>query len=364
MQVLHYLMPLSSLSNYLEGEYNNMKTLSISVAAYNAEKFLSRCLNSFIIPEIINELEILIIDDGSTDSTRDIAEQYATKYPGVFRVVHKNNGGHGSTINTSTSIATGKYFKIVDADDWIKKDGLLELIKQLKASNADLVLNPYVTVVEDTKCEEIVYPFRVNKSIVNCEDIPIDVISDILSLSMHTITFKTELIRKSEYRITEKCFYVDSEYTSYYFRDVETVRYIPVVLYAYRIGAEEQSVSFKSMLKRKDEHLIVCKHIYEYYVKEGPVLNKANSDVIYRRLIDILNAEYKILLHISEKKIAYEEMKNMIDYFDKRSQKLLKNTMDDGCDLNYLYTRATRFLYRNHFRCFGIIHLLCKMKKY
>ncbi len=97
------------------------KLLTIVVPAYNVEKYIKNCLDSFIDLSVLRSLEILIVDDGSTDSTASLAHTYEQKYPYSFKVLSKENGGHGSTINYAIPRATGKYFKVVDGDDWLDK---------------------------------------------------------------------------------------------------------------------------------------------------------------------------------------------------------------------------------------------------
>ena len=125
------------------------KILTISVAAYNSEGWLTRCLDSFVIDEVMDKLEVIIVNDGSTDGTHDIASEYCSRYPDVFRLIDKKNSGHGSTINTSLKAATGKYYKLVDSDDWVEKAGLIKLVHALEKTDADLVLNPFYEVETD-----------------------------------------------------------------------------------------------------------------------------------------------------------------------------------------------------------------------
>ena len=108
------------------------KILTVSVAAYNVEAFLKKTLDSCIIPEIMDDLEVIIEDDGSTDGTAALAQSYVDQYPSCFRLIQKPNGGYGSTVNRSIVEATGKYFKLLDGDDWFDQEGLIELIGQLK----------------------------------------------------------------------------------------------------------------------------------------------------------------------------------------------------------------------------------------
>ncbi len=104
------------------------KLLTISIAAYNVEGYIRNTLDSLIVPEILDKLEVFIVDDGGNDNTLQIAREYESKYPETFHAVHKENGGYGSTVNYSIAHATGKYFKLLDGDDWYLSRNLKRLI--------------------------------------------------------------------------------------------------------------------------------------------------------------------------------------------------------------------------------------------
>ena len=106
-----------------KGIKNVEKILTITVPSYNVEKFLENTLDSFVDERVLDAIEVLVVDDGSKDRTAEIGKGYEAKYPGTFRVISKENGGHGSTINRGIKEARGKYFKVVDGDDWVDKDG-------------------------------------------------------------------------------------------------------------------------------------------------------------------------------------------------------------------------------------------------
>ena len=118
-----------------------MKHLSVAVPCYNVEKYLHKCLDSFSDDRLRQDLEVLIIDDGSTDSTAEIAREYVERYPDIFRLIQKENGGHGSAVNAGIANATGRYFRIVDGDDWVHTDNLIALIGLLKDTETDLVVD-------------------------------------------------------------------------------------------------------------------------------------------------------------------------------------------------------------------------------
>ena len=124
-----------------------MKHLTITVPCFNSEDYLERCLDSLVIGG--ENVEIIIVNDGSTDRTGDIAEQYARQYPGIVTVVHKENGGHGSGVNRGLALATGMYFKVVDSDDWLEEDAYRALLKKI-AGWCDAGFGPDLLVCDYT----------------------------------------------------------------------------------------------------------------------------------------------------------------------------------------------------------------------
>lgn len=221
-----------------------MKTLTISVAAYNVEKTLEKTLASFNNPKIYNDLEVLIVDDGSTDNTKDIAKKYEKLAPNTFRYIYKENGGHGSTINKGMELATGKYFKVVDGDDWVDTDSLVTFINYLKQQDSDLVLTNHVEVYPNySKKINLVDGMQPNKSYTWDDNI------DIKRVVLHTLTVKTSLLRKNNVHITEKCFYVDVEFVVWAAYVSHTITYFDLYLYMYRLGESNQSVAKTNMLK-------------------------------------------------------------------------------------------------------------------
>ncbi|MEI3553139.1 MAG: glycosyltransferase family A protein [Acutalibacteraceae bacterium] len=132
------------------------KTLSISIAAYNVEEFLKNTLDSLVAPEIMDDIEVLIIDDGSKDNTAAIGKEFEDKYPNSFKVISKPNGGYGSTINAAIDAATGQYFKTLDGDDWYDTENLVRFVKDLKNMSADLILTPFTMVYEGTGEKQVI----------------------------------------------------------------------------------------------------------------------------------------------------------------------------------------------------------------
>ena len=126
------------------------KILTISVAAYNVENYISNTLESLLVDDI-DDIEILVEDDGGIDNTANIVKEYEEKYPNVVKLIHKENGGYGSTINKSLEIATGKYFKQLDGDDWYDSNNFKKFLELLRNIDTDVVYTPYKEFYENKK---------------------------------------------------------------------------------------------------------------------------------------------------------------------------------------------------------------------
>ena len=106
-----------------------MKLLSIAIPCYNSQDYMENCIESLLVGG--EEVEILIVDDGSSDRTAEIADAYARKYPTIVKAIHQENGGHGEAVNAGIRNATGLYFKVVDSDDWVNKEAYVQILKTL-----------------------------------------------------------------------------------------------------------------------------------------------------------------------------------------------------------------------------------------
>ena len=119
------------------------KLLSVVIPTYNMQTFLCRCLDSITHNNVPDSLEIIVVNDGSTDNSLAIMQEYADKRPDIVNIINKPNGHYGSCINAALKIATGKYFRILDADDWFDTDGLIELLGELRKADADIAVSAY-----------------------------------------------------------------------------------------------------------------------------------------------------------------------------------------------------------------------------
>ncbi len=288
------------------------KILTISIAAYNVERFLDNTLKSLCVESIIDDIEVVIVNDGSSDDTPLIAKKYADKYPNSFILVNKENGGYGSTINSSLKIASGKYFKLLDGDDWFDSDNFSKFIKSLINVEADLIYTPFffVSDKDDTKKIE---NFSFPENEVVCS-------SEIYALSMHAMTVKTSLIKK-KITITEHCFYTDFEFALKCIELSYTLLYLNVPLYCYRVGLDGQSVSVKGYLKHIDDHEKMTKLSlsYVYGVKKFEKVKHQIENMVQRHmnLLILNNDKQRYLVFKNYLKINYSGMKNASGFYQR-----------------------------------------------
>ena len=239
------------------------KVLTITIPSYNVEKYLNQTLDSFIQEEILADIEVLIVDDGSKDRTPLIGKAYEEKYPGTFRVISKENGGHGSTINRGIQEARGRYFKVVDGDDWVNTGDFVKLVNSLKTCEADYVVTNYYEVNDKTgEKTPKDYKELAGKEIWKFEEA-----AAVTQLSMHSLVIKTEILKKNHIRLDEHCFYVDVEYILYPVPYVKNVEFLDLYVYMYRLAVTTQSVSLQGYQRHMQNHIDVILHLTEFFEK-------------------------------------------------------------------------------------------------
>ncbi|MDY3918009.1 MAG: glycosyltransferase family 2 protein [Candidatus Limivivens sp.] len=240
------------------------KILTVVVPTYNVEKYIEQCLNSFVVPDILVDLEVLIVNDGSRDRSVELAQKFADTYPGTFRMIHKENGGHGSTINRGIREASGRYFKVVDGDDWVDGEAFRKLIRFLKETDSDAVVTKYYWFHHQTGKMELEFkePFP---GVSYGKEYSFSEISQRFFMKMHALTLKTELLRGKIPPIDEQCYYVDMEYVLFPVPFIRTITFLDEVVYLYRIGLPGQSMNMKRMQKNAENYDRVLNRLLAYY---------------------------------------------------------------------------------------------------
>ena len=201
------------------------KILSIVIPAYNVEKYLEKCLASFEIQAILDRIEVLVINDGSKDHTAEIAQWYCEKYPETYFLYNKENGGHGSGINYGIRYATGKYFKVVDGDDWLNTEELEAFVKLLEETDTDIVAADFLCIQDETDAileEKHCTPCK--EQYGHIADLTKGEVMDVIK--MHALTIRTAILKQNPIQIDEHCYYVDCEYITYPIPFVRTVYFV------------------------------------------------------------------------------------------------------------------------------------------
>lgn len=309
-----------------------MKTLTIVVPAYNVEKYLKRCLDSVKLESVMSDIEVLIVNDGSKDSTPEIAREYERRYPQTYRLINKENGGHGSTINTGIQHATGKYFKVVDGDDWLNTDELQQYIEILKTHNEDVIATDFQCVQDETyNLLESWQATSVQEHYGKTVRIDSGAIKE--PIKLHSFTIKTKILQEHSITVDEHCFYVDSEFVFYPIKYVDTVYYHKAKVYMYRLGRDGQSMNMKSMQKNINQHLTVLKHLLEDYDSCKDNLHPAKRAYIERGISLVVEIQFKIYISMGLQKGTRKQCKEWDTELKRRHPEIYAATNRKSIDL-------------------------------
>lgn len=295
----------------------NNKILSISVAAYNLEKLISRNIESFIKSEVKDKLEIIVTDDESKDNTAEIVERYEKKYPGIIKLIKQKNAGPGSTVNSGIKNATGKYFKMIDGDDWVVTENLTEIVEFLEKTEVDMVITNYQIFSDKDKkvIEYCKYDLPEKEKLIfkdYCKN---------LNLAMHAVMFKTSIFQDNQI-VLDNCFYTDTEYVLFPTEYINTFSYINLDLYVYLVAQANQSVSVESMKRNIKMHEKVLNRLIELY-EDNKKKNMDKNVLIYIRN-RIKNVAINQLLTY----LTYDNEKERLDRI-KEFHKELKSKSND-----------------------------------
>lgn len=294
--------------------------LTVIVPSYNAQAYLGKNLTSLCEggQRMADRarVEILVINDGSSDRTGAIGEYYAGTYPGLVRVIHKENGGHGSGINCGVREAAGRWLKVVDADDWVDPEGFFHLLEALEKSEDDAVVSGFYWRYDNGSGDEETFEKKVEirepfPGVQYGVSYKFDEIADRLYLKMHGITWRTEMIRNVPCAIDEHCYYVDAEYILYPIPWVKRISFVADFVYQYRIGRGGQSVSPEKMIQNKKNYDKVLESLFHYYERcsKGEIpCSQAALAYMERGIARIAAGKIKILLSLPSGREARNEL--------------------------------------------------------
>ena len=269
------------------------KLLTVVIPTYNMEVFLPECLASVTAACVPDTLEVIVVNDGSTDGSLQIARQYETMRPDIVRVIDKENGNYGSCVNVGLSAATGKYFRILDADDCFDTSALLELLGKLKDCEAGLVVT---LITEDIyqngmKVDERRYPFdTVRKDFLyRTDEICLNDYVRHGEMRMHSMTYLTSVVRESGLCMPEGVCYTDNVYLFQPFAYTDSLIVYDICLYRYRIGREGQTMAPDRLKKNlRDISVVACHLLREFDGTPQDKHLKANQETLFQGCLGLL----------------------------------------------------------------------------
>ncbi len=305
-----------------------MKLLSIAIPCYNSQDYMAKCIESLLVGG--EDVEILVVDDGSRDRTAQIADEYAAKYPTIVKAIHKENGGHGSAVNTGIENASGFYFKVVDSDDWVKKEAYLEILSKLREltggeQSLDLLISNFVYEKEGEKRKKVMrYKHALPQGrVFSWNDV--GHFHKGQYILMHSVIYRTKLLRECGLHLPEHTFYVDNIYVFEPLPYVRNMYYLDVNFYRYYIGRADQSVNEKVMIGRIDQQIRVNKIMADYFIEKKSVLaaNKRMAKYMLSYL-DIITTISSILLIRSGTEEALEKKKELLAYIKQKDRSVYR----------------------------------------
>ncbi|MDF1509430.1 glycosyltransferase family 2 protein [Robertmurraya sp. DFI.2.37] len=300
-----------------------MKLLSVVIPCYNSEAYMRYCIESLLPGG--ESVELLIVNDGSSDNTALIADEYAKKYPSIIRAIHQENGGHGEAVNAGIRHATGLYLKVVDSDDWVDTRAYLKILHQLQEFTAenqtiDMLISNFVYEKEGAKYKKVMKYENV---------LPIGEVftwDDIVPfrkgqyLLMHSLIYRTQLLRDCGLELPKHTFYVDNLFVYVPLNYVKTMYYMNVEFYRYYIGREDQSVQEKIMIKRIDQQIKVNKLMIDT-IPLSTIKNPNLRQYLFHHL-EIVTVVSAILLIRSGTAENIQKKKDLWNYIKEKDSEL------------------------------------------
>lgn len=330
-----------------------MKIITFTVPCFNSAAYLDHCVETLLPGG--EDVEILLVDDGSTDDTPKIVDEYAAKYPNIIKAIHQENGGHGEAVNTGIKNASGVYFKVVDSDDWLDVPGMLKVVSVLKkfhndGQELDLMICNYVYEHTQDNTSHIVKYKNVFPT--DCrfgwEDTGRFKMSQYIL--MHSVIYRTSLLHECGLVLPKHTFYVDNLFVYQPLPYVKTLYYMDIDLYRYFIGRSDQSVNEQVMIKRIDQQIRVNKLMIDFYSKTNKPVSKRLSSYM-KNYLSVMMTISSILLIVSGSDENMQKKTELWSYLKSEDEKLYLNMKRRTLGLVYYIKsragrKAAKFIYR------------------
>lgn len=292
-----------------------MKYISFAIPCYNSAAYMDRAVESILKGG--EDVEIIIVNDGSKDDTSKIAHEYEEKYPTIIRAVDKENGGHGDAVNVGLDHAEGKYFKVVDSDDWVDEEALYKILDVLKTfeneeKQVDMLLANYVYEKEGMEHKKVIEYKNVlpQEEIFGWNDVKHFHLGQYIL--MHSVIYRTDFLKLCQLKLPKHTFYVDNIYVYYPLPHVRKMYYMDVDFYRYYIGREDQSVNEKVMIKRIDQQIRVNKLMADAF--HNCQFDSKHLKKYMLSYLDIITTVSSIMLVRAGTQEALDKKKEMLEY--------------------------------------------------
>ena len=302
-----------------------MKYISFAIPCYNSEAYMENAIESILKGG--EDVEIIIVNDGSKDRTSEIAHKYEEKYPTIIKAVDKENGGHGDAVNTGLANATGLYFKVVDSDDWVDEASLMKILETLhrlvdEDQMVDMLVSNYVYEKVGAKHKKVIHYRNVmpEEKVITWKDMGKFRLGQYIL--MHSVLYRTELLRRCKLQLPKHTFYVDCIYVYQPLPYIKTFYYLNVDFYRYFIGRDDQSVNEKNMIKRIDQQMFVTRTLMDMYDMSKIKNKRLRAYMI--NYIDVMIAISSIIAIRSKDPVNLEKKKEIWQYLKNVDEKLYK----------------------------------------
>lgn len=318
--------------------------LSIIIAAYNIESTIDRIFTHLFDCKLLDEIEVIVVNDGSKDATLERAREYEAQYPQLVHVLDKPNGGHGSALSAGFKVAQGRFCRPLDGDDWLDPHGLDALVSLLKTMTADMVICDNVRLNLDTNETQ-----RIRMDIPSNELLTLDDLVAAEAVPVyHGVIYSTAILQTIP-ELDHHCFYVDNEYDTYPMFSVKSVYYLPTVVYVHTTGNEEQSTSNASLIRNEQDIRTVFFSLLDYARVHG---GNYSAVLLTERYAEGLMYMFTLVASEMNKREGTRKMKSFYKKIEQQYPDFYKKSHGTISDI-YRYS---------HFHGYMLVRMLLHLK--
>ena len=302
-----------------------MKLLTVAIPCYNSQDYMEHAVETALVGG--EDVEIILVNDGSSDKTAEIADRLQKEHPTIVRAIHQENGGHGAAVNTGLANASGLYYKVLDSDDWFDRGAFLKILDVLRSfvedgSGVDMLLANYVYEKPSIHKHKVirydgVFP---ENQVFTWNDVKRFKISQ--NILMHSVIYRTKMLRDCQLELPRHTFYVDNIFVYNPLPFVKKMYYVNADLYRYFIGRDDQSVNEKVMIKRIDQQIRVNKLMVDAYLKAN-VSNRRLRAYMFSYL-DIITTVSSIMLVRAATQECLDKKQELQDYIKDQNMGLYR----------------------------------------